>query len=145
MLINYHRCFRAGIQTAEHMSRSHILNLIYDRNQFSESFCVNCMVENFLISQKFRLFDGNLWPILLETPWPLDLPSCSAADQDSHRISIIPTWVFPKIGVGPPNHPFLIGFSLINHPFWGTTIFGNTYIYFPFWIAFSCQPSGDFP
>ena len=25
--------------------------------------------------------------------------------------------MLPKIGV-PPNHPFLIGFSLINHPFW---------------------------
>ena len=37
-------------------------------------------------------------------------------------------WVFPKIEV-PPNHPILIGFSLINHPFWGTPIFGNTYIY----------------
>ena len=24
----------------------------------------------------------------------------------------------------------LIGFSLINHPFWGTTIFGNTYLLF---------------
>ena len=34
-----------------------------------------------------------------------------------------PVWVFPKIGV-PPNH----GFSLINHPFWGTPIFGNTRI-----------------
>ena len=28
-------------------------------------------------------------------------------------------WVFPRIGV-PPNHPILIGFSIINHPFWGT-------------------------
>ena len=30
-------------------------------------------------------------------------------------------WLFPKIMV-PPNHPFssiLIGFSIINHPFWG--------------------------
>ena len=34
-------------------------------------------------------------------------------------------WVFSKIGVSP-NHPFLIGFSIINHPFWGTPIFGNT-------------------
>ena len=35
--------------------------------------------------------------------------------------------MFPKIGV-PPNHPFLIGFSIINHPFWGPTpIFGNTH------------------
>ena len=33
-------------------------------------------------------------------------------------------WMFPKIVV-PPNHPFLIGFSSINHPFWGTHIFGN--------------------
>jgi len=28
---------------------------------------------------------------------------------------------------GTPNHPFLTGFSIINHPFWGTPIFGNTH------------------
>ena len=33
-------------------------------------------------------------------------------------------WVFPKIGV-PPNLPF-DKVSIINHPFWGTTIFGNS-------------------
>ena len=27
-------------------------------------------------------------------------------------------WVFPKIVV-TPNHSFLIGFSILNHPFWG--------------------------
>ncbi len=37
------------------------------------------------------------------------------------------TWVFPKIGI-PPKSSILIGFSLINHPFWGTTIFGNTHL-----------------
>ena len=37
-------------------------------------------------------------------------------------------WVFPKIMV-PPNHPILIGFSIINHPFWGTPIFGNIHIF----------------
>ena len=37
-------------------------------------------------------------------------------------------WMFPKIVV-PPNHPTLIGFSIINHPFWGIPIFGNTHIY----------------
>ncbi len=36
--------------------------------------------------------------------------------------------MFPKIGV-PPNHPILIGFSIINHPSWGTPIFGNTWMY----------------
>ena len=27
-----------------------------------------------------------------------------------------------------PKSSILIGFSIYNHPFWGTTIFGNTYI-----------------
>ena len=35
-------------------------------------------------------------------------------------------WLFPNIGVAPPNHSILIGFSIINHPFWGTPNFGNT-------------------
>ena len=37
-------------------------------------------------------------------------------------------WEVPKIGVGPPKSSILIVFSLINHPFWGTPIFGNTHI-----------------
>ena len=37
-------------------------------------------------------------------------------------------WMFPKIVV-PPNHPFFIGFSIINHPFWGTIIIvGNPHL-----------------
>ena len=28
-----------------------------------------------------------------------------------------------------PKSSILIGFSILNHPFWGTIIFGNTYIY----------------
>ena len=42
---------------------------------------------------------------------------------------LILIWMFPNIVV-PPNHPILIGFSIINHPFWDTLIFGNTYIDF---------------
>ena len=30
---------------------------------------------------------------------------------------------------GTPKSSILIGFSIINHPFWGTPIFGNTYIF----------------
>ena len=30
---------------------------------------------------------------------------------------------------GTPKSSILIGFSIINHPFWGTHIFGNTHIY----------------
>ena len=28
-----------------------------------------------------------------------------------------------------PKSPILIGFSIINHPFWGTHMFGNTHIF----------------
>ncbi len=35
--------------------------------------------------------------------------------------------VEPKIGGKPPKSWILIGFSIIYHPFWGTTIFGNTH------------------
>ena len=42
-------------------------------------------------------------------------------------------WGFPKIMV-PPNHPILIGFSIINHPFWGILIFGNTHVFCGFFV-----------
>ena len=35
--------------------------------------------------------------------------------------------VFPKVVV-PLDLPFLIGFSIVNHPFWGTPIFGNIHL-----------------
>ncbi len=37
---------------------------------------------------------------------------------------------------GTPKSWILIGFSIINHPFWGTPIFGNTHMY-PF-VLFCC-------
>ena len=37
-------------------------------------------------------------------------------------------WMFPRIGGFPPKSSILIGFSIINHPFWGTPIFGNTHV-----------------
>ena len=30
---------------------------------------------------------------------------------------------------GIPKSSILIGFSIINHPFWGTPIFGNTHVF----------------
>ena len=48
------------------------------------------------------------------------------------------TWVFPKIGVFTPQiiH-FLIGFSILNHPFWGKTrIFGNIHIFLEHWKSY---------
>ena len=43
-------------------------------------------------------------------------------------MEIVRIWVFPKIGVFPPKSSISIGFSIINHPFWGTTIFGTTHM-----------------
>ena len=34
---------------------------------------------------------------------------------------------------GTPKSSILIGFSLINHPFWGTPIFGNTHMLLYVW------------
>ena len=41
-------------------------------------------------------------------------------------------WVFPKMVGFPPKSSTLIGFSIINHPFWGTPIFGNTHFEVPY-------------
>ena len=40
----------------------------------------------------------------------------------------ITTWVFPNIMVTPKSS-ILIGCSILNHPFWGTPIFGNTHMF----------------
>ena len=43
--------------------------------------------------------------------------------------------MFPEIGVPPMKSFMLIGFFLINHPFGGTPIYGNTLIAFGcFWL-----------
>ncbi len=44
-------------------------------------------------------------------------------------------WVCPKNRGGPPKSSSLIGFSIINHPFWGTTIFGNIHTVTISWQA----------
>ena len=41
---------------------------------------------------------------------------------------------------GTPKSSILIGFSIINHPFWGTPIFGNTHIYKTWLISFNVLP-----
>ena len=51
-------------------------------------------------------------------------------------------WVFPKIMV-PPKSSILIGFSIINHPFWGTSIFGNTHLVTSNFLPFHLLRNGD--
>ena len=47
-------------------------------------------------------------------------------DQSLHNRSIL-IWGFPKIGV-PPKKYILMRFSLIDHPFGGTPIYGNPHL-----------------
>ena len=61
-----------------------------------------------------------------QPPAPASRPSSNVnfLRKKTHPLSL---WVFPKMVV-PPNHPILKGFSIINHPFLGTPIFGNILI-----------------
>ena len=68
----------------------------------------------------------------------------AATSSISLRLTCVPTWVVSfsrdlledthvcDMGVsensGTPKSSIWIGFSIINHPFWGTPIFGNTHI-----------------
>ncbi len=45
---------------------------------------------------------------------------------------------------GTPRSSILIGFSIVNHPFWGTTIFGNTHIFFKLDGSFYLNSCCDF-
>ena len=60
--------------------------------------------------------------IELEAPNEFDIFTMSSKQKE------FDIWVFPKIGGFTPKSSILIGFSIINHPFWGTPIFGNTHI-----------------
>ena len=57
----------------------------------------------------------------------LQLLARQATGPRKARGAIASIWMFPKIVV-PPNHPIFIGFSIINHPFLGSPIFGNTHM-----------------
>ena len=71
-------------------------------------------------------------PARQSTSWSNDgrcwsLVSSSKMSYESCTFWMLVIWVFPKIGV-PPKSWILIGFSIINHPFCGSPIFGNTHI-----------------
>ena len=50
----------------------------------------------------------------------------------AYMVHVVPPpknmWGFPKMVGFPPKSSILMGFSIINHPFWGTPIFGNTHV-----------------
>ena len=74
-------------------------------------------------------FPGTLPTIVASSLQNLsEIPTCSRAKSSRLVIFFHQYCVFPKIVGFPPKSSILIGISIINHPFWGTTIFGNTHI-----------------
>ena len=77
--------------------------------------------------------------------------SSSLAHKTLLQVRLI--WVFPKIGGTTPKSSILLGFSIINHPFWGTPIFLETPIFrskhigkpptgsFLFDLMHTCEPN----
>ena len=64
----------------------------------------------------------------------LDIPSSICRSQHTPWTSKHDALLSDKVHMGvsenngTPKSWILIGFSIINHPFWGTSIFGNTHI-----------------
>ena len=67
------------------------------------------------------------------TAFPFILGCCKGHSADFGKI-----WVFPKPGVhrGTPKSWILIGFSIINHPFWG---FSPLFLEPPIWLPTNLQ------
>ena len=67
--------------------------------------------------------DGDLRTLQVERPEVMSRERILLEDADA--------WPSKNMGFYPPNHPFVHrGFHYFHHPFWGTTIFGNTQIGF---------------
>ena len=54
--------------------------------------------------------------------------SLKKTPRDMIKKTKVTTWVFPKILGFTPKSSILVGFSIINRPFWGIPIFGNTHM-----------------
>ena len=102
--------------------RHQILIFVYAVGKLIHCFCV-CTVYVFppgipMVYPFILGYAGHVWESrkFQQRPcWKMHACMLKLSVEDSFAMSI---WVFPKIGV-PPNHPYLIGFSIINHPFWG--------------------------
>ena len=68
------------------------------------------------------------WHVLSNVP-PFEIPSFGVAHTHSIYITCLRlAFVGVSKNRGTPKSSILIGFFLINHPFWGTPIFGNVHI-----------------
>ena len=82
-----------------------------------------------LISQGLKRMPTDCLSKLMKST-SLALPDTKQESAFTHHDAYIHFWVHMDVSEnsGTPKSPILIGFSIINHPFWGTTILGNPHI-----------------
>ena len=102
-------------------------------------FCISPNI--FLQDARKQRYDIDAHDIAKISPVTYMSPTCSTGHQEaSIKIGIsihvnLSLWEeHPQScgcfqNRGTPKSSILIGFSIINHPFWGTPIFGNTHIW----------------
>ena len=115
----------------------HLIIAIMIQLLMSYSFLRTCVIRTF----PFKIGDTPANP--LAEVYPNDHPNLKLnevtrkfqwqEDQETLRFGMS-SWVCDRNymdvskNMGTPKSSILIGFSIINHPFWGTPIFGNTHM-----------------
>ena len=83
------------------------------------------------ISREFQPANFQMWPgnILIINPKPSTPLDAEWAGGNEHLSVLVPQSQNHQLAIswngGTPKSPISMGFSLINHPFWGTSIYGS--------------------
>jgi len=103
-----------------------------NKSIFSQpSFCHDTLTQPGVLSSVKRLdAGGEEWQAVPSMPSARRLCTATACNGALGNMDIS-IWMFPKM-VYTPKSSILIGFSIINHSFWGTPVFGNTHIHIVF-------------
>ena len=88
--------------------------------------------QNYNALKDFTFSKASFWPVGLchDSPslllwWDEDITN----KPSNRHVEISGVYMDVSKNRGIPKSSILIGFSIINHPFWGAPIFENTHIY----------------
>ena len=118
----------------EYPSKFHTFHIRFYKFSTHDPLCLYQTISRFYGS--IRPIGGPMRPTTIASVsdvvplWTRDLAQWKKNDMVWHRCGC-----FQKYGKTPKSS-ILIGFSIINHPFWGTPIFGNTHVVFFFFNDF---------
>jgi len=79
-----------------------------------------------LICNSMRMYMSNILACVEQTAHVRrEIHTCNFEESQVYRMC---KYLGASKNSGTPKSSILIGFSIINHPFWGTPIFGNTHM-----------------